>query len=96
MILVVCVKYVTFVMQVHYRGEGGKWNVPITVVILIGLFIIRWHGTEKVGFFCPVMEVWFLAIAIAGGAVITAHPQILAALDPRASGFITHHELGGA
>ncbi|HEY6617061.1 MAG TPA: KUP/HAK/KT family potassium transporter, partial [Vicinamibacterales bacterium] len=41
------------------------WVVPITVVILVGLFLIQRHGTHRVGgLFGPVMVLWFLTIAI--------------------------------
>src|SRR5437867_1981439 len=41
--------------------------LPITVVILFGLFAVQRHGTASVAaFFGPVMATWFIAIAIAG------------------------------
>ena len=158
LILVVCVKYVTFVMQVDFKGEGGifallarlmpkakkgipspltfltivaifggaalmgdglitpaisvlsaveglsvitpaavTWEVPITIAILIGLFIVQWRGTEKVGFFFgPIMALWFSFIAIAGIMGITHDPSILRALDPfDALHFVTHHGIYG-
>lgn len=158
LMLVVCVKYVTFVMQVDYNGEGGifallaritpppksgvypplgfltvvaiiggaalfgdglitpaisvlsaveglsvvskdavTWEVPITIGILVGLFIIQWRGTEKVGIiFGPVMALWFLAIGVAGVIGLAGHPQILHAINPvHALRFLTHHGIFG-
>src|SRR5438045_1236207 len=41
--------------------------LPITVVILFGLFAVQRHGTASVAtFFGPIMATWFIAIAIAG------------------------------
>ncbi len=41
--------------------------VPLTVVILIGLFAVQSHGTARVAaWFGPITAVWFIAIAIPG------------------------------
>ncbi|GAC1584352.1 MAG: potassium transporter Kup [Candidatus Velthaea sp.] len=156
--IVVCIKYVTFVMKVDFNGEGGifallarlmppavkgvfgpltfltlvavvggatlfgdglitpaisvlsaveglsgltseavKYEVAITVVILIGLFVIQSRGTEKIGFlFGPVMALWFVAIAASGGAALVHQPQILQAFNPvYALEFITRHGIFG-
>ncbi len=71
--------------------------VPISVVILVGLFLIQSRGTESVGkLFGPVMIVWFFAIAVAGIAAIVRAPQVIAAVDPRhALRFVTHHGVFG-
>lgn len=59
------------------------WIIPITVGILIGLFLIQRHGTGSVGrLFGPVTVVWFLALAAMGIANIVAMPDILRALNP--------------
>ncbi len=67
--------------------------VPITAVIIIGLFLVQRHGTAVVGrMFGPVMIVWFTAIGACGIAGITRHPQILKALSPTyALGFLFGH-----
>ena len=154
LVMVVAVKYVTIVMRVDYRGEGGilallarlvepnrdgvfpplraltlvgavgaaallgdgfitpaisvlsavegtgtiasgaaRWEVPITVVILLGLFVAQTRGTQKIGVaFGPVMGLWFAAIAVAGAVSLAARPQILGAFDPRhAIWFVSHH-----
>ena len=52
--------------------------VPISLVILIGLFVIQSHGTDRVGkLFGPIMLVYFLAIAAMGVFQIIPHPQVL-------------------
>ena len=57
--------------------------VPITLAIIIALFVIQRHGTASVGaFFGPVMVVYFVVIAVLGGWQIVKHPAILAALNP--------------
>ncbi len=57
--------------------------VPITAVIIIGLFAVQRRGTATVGrFFGPVMVVWFVVIGVLGVRGIIGHPQILRALSP--------------
>ncbi|MFE9319383.1 potassium transporter Kup [Nocardia sp. NPDC052278] len=57
--------------------------VPITVVIIVGLFAVQRRGTAAVGrLFGPVMIVWFVAIGALGVVGIADHPQILKALSP--------------
>ncbi len=71
--------------------------VPISVAILIGLFLIQSRGTERVGkLFGPVMIIWFAAIAAAGVWAIVRAPRVLVAIDPRhALRFMTHHGVFG-
>jgi len=58
--------------------------VPITVVILIGLFSIQRFGTHRVGvFFGPVVIVWFAVISGLGLMWIARSPQVFGAFDPR-------------
>ncbi len=57
--------------------------VPITVGILVGLFVVQRFGTGRIGVaFGPVMLLWFFAIGILGIRWIVIEPQILAALNP--------------
>ena len=57
--------------------------IPITIVILLGLFAVQWRGTARVAvFFGPIMLVWFLTIALLGLAQIMHHPVVLKALSP--------------
>jgi KUP system potassium uptake protein len=142
--MVVSVKYLSFIMRAHNRGEGGifallalvpekyrasrgakvgwvsvivligasllygegimtpaisvmsaveglevattklsSFVVPITVVILFGLFAIQRRGTGTVGrFFGPVMLVWFLTIGGLGLYQVIRNPEVLVALSP--------------
>jgi KUP system potassium uptake protein len=57
--------------------------VPITVAILIGLFLVQRRGTSGIGkVFGPIMIVWFVLIAVLGLPPIVANPGVLAALNP--------------
>ncbi len=57
--------------------------IPITLAILISLFMFQRHGTARVGaLFGPVMLVWFAVLAILGVRGILMHPQVLDALNP--------------
>jgi len=141
-LLVVTLKYVTFVMRADNRGEGGilallaltvpkdgvaggtimlalglfgaalfygdgmitpaisvlsaieglqvaspeleAFVLPLTIVVLFGLFAIQKHGTGAVGaWFGPITLVWFAALAAFGGMEIFHNPAVLAAMDPR-------------
>ncbi|MDQ2970813.1 MAG: KUP/HAK/KT family potassium transporter, partial [Acidobacteriota bacterium] len=56
---------------------------PITIVILIGLFLIQKRGTGGVGaIFGPAMLLWFLCLAVLGARQILAAPEVLAAVNP--------------
>ncbi|HEY2561245.1 MAG TPA: KUP/HAK/KT family potassium transporter, partial [Caldimonas sp.] len=60
-----------------------SWIVPITLVILTGLFAFQRHGTERVGrLFGPVMTFWFVVIGLLGLIHIGDNPSILKALSP--------------
>lgn len=57
--------------------------VPLTIGILVGLFVIQRHGTARVGaLFGPVMLFWFTALGAIGLWNVLAHPTVLAALNP--------------
>lgn len=59
------------------------WVVPITVAILIGLFMVQQFGTGRVAaVFGPIMALWFLALGISGLAHIWEAPQVLMAVNP--------------
>ncbi|UQA55584.1 potassium transporter Kup [Polyangium aurulentum] len=58
--------------------------VPLTVGILLGLFLVQKRGTEGIGkVFGPVTLVWFIALAVLGARWIVTNPSVLAAVDPR-------------
>ena len=61
----------------------AKGVIPITLVILFGLFAVQKHGTAGIGkFFGPITLIWFLTIAVLGISQIVTHPEILKALSP--------------
>jgi len=61
-----------------------RYIVPITLAVLLLLFVMQKHGTAKVGkLFGPIMLIWFVAIAVLGALHIIASPSVLAALNPR-------------
>jgi KUP system potassium uptake protein len=66
--------------------------IPLTVVILILLFLVQKRGTEGIGHvFGPVMVVWFVAIGTLGVWQIFKNPIVLLAVDPRcAATFFMH------
>src|SRR5688500_4288794 len=145
LILVVSVKYVTFILRADNRGEGGVLAllalilqrnrreddkarrqtlivlglfgsallygdgvitpaisvlsameglevitpafgfavVPLTLVILVTLFLVQKKGTTKVGrVYGPVMALWFFVIAVLGIVEVAKAPTILIAVNP--------------
>jgi len=142
LVLVICIKYLVFVLRADNKGEGGILALaaliedkklsgkriaipmmlglfgagllfgdgaitpaisvlgameglseqspsltylvlPITIGILIALFVVQRHGTGKIGIaFGPVMLVWFLAIGALGLRWIIAEPAVLEAINP--------------
>jgi KUP system potassium uptake protein len=57
--------------------------VPITIGILVALFLIQRHGTERVGrLFGPVTLLWFVLIAVLGVMHIVREPGVFAAVNP--------------
>lgn len=143
LIIVVTVKYVSFIMRANNKGEGGiialmtlalhkgtpgTWQqkllvtlglfgaalfygdgvitpaisvlsavegleiitpafkpyiLPITLIILVGLFVFQRKGTASVGaLFGPVMVIWFAVLAALGALSIIENPGVLAAVNP--------------
>jgi len=157
LIIVVTLKYVSFIMRANNKGEGGiialmtlalhkgtpgTWQqkllitlglfgaalfygdgvitpaisvlsavegleiitpafkpyvLPITLAVLIGLFIFQRRGTASVGaLFGPVMIIWFAVLALLGALAIIDNPAVLAAINPlHAIHFITGNSLLG-
>ncbi len=57
--------------------------VPISVLIILGLFLVQRFGTGVVGrFFGPVIVLWFVMLGVTGIVHIAQQPAILAALNP--------------
>ncbi|GLS18945.1 putative potassium transport system protein kup 3 [Labrys miyagiensis] len=60
-----------------------KIVVPLTVVILLALFLMQRYGTGLIGrLFGPIMLLWFIAIGLLGAFAIARDPAILMALNP--------------
>ena len=65
-----------------------RFVVPLTLIILLALFMVQKRGTASMGkFFGPIMVVWFIVIAGLGVVHIASNPHILVALSP-------HYALG--
>ena len=95
---------ITPAMSVLSAVEGVKlvapdlsnWVVPITVVIICGLFMLQKFGTATISIaFGPIMTIWFLTLGISGLIHIIDQPEVLWALNP-AQGIlflITHWQI---
>ncbi len=60
-----------------------SYVLPLSVVILVGLFMVQSRGTARVAsFFGPITGVWFIAIAVLGIIHIALNPGVLVALEP--------------
>jgi KUP system potassium uptake protein len=60
-----------------------EWIVPISLIILTGLFKLQKRGTGAVGkVFGPVMIAWFLTLAALGLFHISTHVDIVRAASP--------------
>ncbi len=61
----------------------GTYVLPLTIIILLGLFLIQHRGTARVGrFFGPFILVWLAVLALLGLAQISRNPSVLVALFP--------------
>ena len=61
----------------------APYVVPLTLVILVGLFVLQSHGTGGMGkIFGPMMLLWFVAIGTLGARSILALPEVLRAVWP--------------
>jgi hypothetical protein len=69
--------------------------VPITVVILIVLFILQNRGTAGIGaVFGPIMILWFITIAVVAVPHIVRNPVVFTALNPAyGASFLFHQGL---
>ncbi|HET9467674.1 MAG TPA: KUP/HAK/KT family potassium transporter, partial [Vicinamibacterales bacterium] len=57
--------------------------IPITIAILIALFMFQRHGTAAVGkVFGPITLIWFVTLAVLGVRQIVQQPAVLAAVNP--------------
>ena len=72
----------------------ARFVVPVSVLILIGLFLVQRKGTGFIGnIFGPAMLLWFAVIGVLGLFGIFRAPAILAALSPfSALSYLIHAE----
>jgi KUP system potassium uptake protein len=76
--------------------------VPLTILVLVGLFSVQRIGTGRVGsMFGWVMLLWFVTIAVLGIHQILRLPEVLMAVNPvyalnffSANGLTGFHQLG--
>ena len=71
--------------------------IPLTILVLIGLFLFQQKGTEMVGaLFGPITLVWFAVLALLGIINIVKYPHVLAAFSPGyAVNFFAENSSGG-
>ncbi len=75
------------------------WVVPVSLVILVVLFLVQKHGTEKIGkLFGPIMVTWFVVLGALGVHGISQSPEVLKAFNPgwALNFFIVHPGMGVA
>lgn len=59
------------------------WIIPITLIILIGLFLFQSRGTLRVSaLFTPIIFLWFLVLSVLGFLQILENPHVLKAVNP--------------
>jgi KUP system potassium uptake protein len=75
----------------------AEWVVPITIGILVALFLIQRFGTGGIGsIFGPVMLLWFGTLAVLGVLGIVRDPSVLSAVEPsHAVRFFLRNRLAG-
>ena len=67
------------VISPHFK----KVVLPLTLVIIIGLFSVQSRGTARVAqFFGPITLVWFLVMALGGLYHLSGNFSVLLALNP--------------
>ena len=60
-----------------------RWVLPLTVIILVALFVLQRQGTHRIGaLYGPIMLIWFVTIGLLGLRGIALHPDILLAANP--------------
>ncbi|ASU40905.1 potassium transporter Kup [Herbaspirillum sp. meg3] len=81
-------------MDIAVPGTS-HYVIPLTLAILIGLFLIQRHGTNLVGkLFGPIMFIWFISLGALGVYHILKAPGIMVAINPYyAVHFMIEHSL---
>ena len=75
------------------------WVVPISLVVLVALFLVQKHGTDKIGkLFGPIMVTWFVVLGALGVHGISQSPEVLKAFNPgwAVNFFVVHPGMGVA
>ncbi|MCY1208921.1 Low affinity potassium transport system protein kup [compost metagenome] len=75
----------------------SHWVVPLSLIVLVGLFLIQKHGTARIGtLFGPIMVLWFSVLGALGIYGIVQQPEVLKAMNPWwcVHFFITHPGVG--
>jgi KUP system potassium uptake protein len=72
-----------------------KFVIPITLAILVVLFLIQRKGTHVVGtLFGPIMVIWFVMLGVMGVYNIMDNPHVLTAIRPLyAINFLIDHSI---
>ena len=61
----------------------SKYVVPLTIVILVLIFLVQRTGTARIGaMFGPVMVIWFLVLGALGISWVIEYPRILLSVNP--------------
>ena len=70
-----------------------SYIIPITVIVLVGLFVLQQRGSSGVGaLFGPIMLLWFGSLAVLGIVSIVQDVSVLAAVNPQhAARFFMHN-----
>ncbi|MGF6330162.1 KUP system potassium uptake protein [Pseudomonas sp. BS3782 TE3695] len=85
-------------LQLAFDGIE-HWVVPLSVIVLVALFLIQKHGTARIGIlFGPVMVLWFVVLGTLGIYGILQRPEVLQALNPAwaVQFFVVHPGIGVA
>lgn len=57
--------------------------LPITIAVLVALFVFQSHGTSRVGaVFGPIILIWFATMAATGVSYLVREPSVLQAVNP--------------
>ncbi|HEY1059454.1 MAG TPA: potassium transporter Kup [Limnobacter sp.] len=57
--------------------------VPLSLVVILGLFFVQQWGTQKIGkLFGPIIVLWFITLGVAGALQVIRTPEVLQALNP--------------
>ncbi|MFL1463580.1 potassium transporter Kup [Roseococcus sp. DSY-14] len=69
--------------------------IPITLGVLLALFLVQWRGTGAMGaFFGPICAIWFGTLGVLGLAEALHNPAVFAAVSPwYAINFCIHYHL---